>query len=490
MRRPRRAKILATIGPASGTADMVEALFLAGADAFRLNFSHGSWDEHAARYAAIREVEKRHGHPIAVIADLQGPKLRVGHLTGGAVDLKEGARFRLDLDETIGDEKRAPLPHPEIFKAISEGATLLLDDGRIRLKVLSSDESHAETEVVVGGRLSDHKGVNVPHVELPLAALSPKDRRDLDYAVDLGVDWLALSFVQRPEDVAEAKKLAQGRGAVMAKMEKPAAIARLDEILEHADGLMVARGDLGVEMSPEEVPSLQKQMVRAARQAGKPVVVATQMLESMVSSPSPTRAEASDVATAVYDGADALMLSAESAVGAYPRETVAMMDRIITRVESDPLHRRFLDAEMTAPEGTAADAIMAGARQVARTIRAAAIVCYSTAGSTALRAVRERPEAPILGLMPDPAVCRRMVLSWGISPVDSEDAKDFDDMVARACRVAYWRGFADSGQRVVITAGVPFGTRGATNLLHIAWVGEYQDRRADNRPQRDGPAVE
>jgi pyruvate kinase len=470
MRRSRSTKILATLGPATSTLDQVQALFAAGADAFRLNFSHGTHEQHAARYQVIRAVEAATTRPIAVVMDLQGPKLRVGKLQEGAVQLERGTPFRLDLASEPGDRTRVPLPHPEIFAAIGPGTELLLDDGKIRLGVERVGPDHAETVVLSGGRLSDSKGVNVPNAILPLSPLTEKDRRDLQFGLDLGADWIALSFVQRPEDVAEARRLVAGRAAIMAKIEKPAAIEQLEQIIDLADGIMVARGDLGVELPPEDVPGLQKRIVRAARGAGKPVVVATQMLESMIHTPAPTRAEASDVATAVYDGADALMLSAETAAGDYPAETVAIMNRIITKVERDPLYRSYLDAYHAEAEHTAPDAITQAARAVASTMRAAAIVTYTTTGSTALRAARERPDRPILGLITEFRTARRLALLWGLHAVVCEDAKNIAEMVEHACRHALESGIAAPGSSLVITAGVPFGTPGSTNLLRIAWV--------------------
>jgi len=470
MRRSRSTKILATLGPASSTLDQVQALFTAGADAFRLNFSHGTHEQHAARYQVIRAVEAATTRPIAVVMDLQGPKLRIGKLQDGAVQLERGAPFRLDLAPEPGDQTRVPLPHPEIFAAIGPGTELLLDDGKIRLGVERVGPDHAETVVLSGGRLSDSKGVNVPNAILPLSPLTDKDRRDLQFGLDLGADWIALSFVQRPEDVAEARRLVAGRAAIMAKIEKPAAIEQLEQIIDLADGIMVARGDLGVELPPEDVPGLQKRIVRAARGAGKPVVVATQMLESMIHTPAPTRAEASDVATAVYDGADALMLSAETAAGDYPAETVAIMNRIITKVERDPLYRSYLDAYHAEAEHTAPDAITQAARAVASTMRAAAIVTYTTTGSTALRAARERPDRPILGLITQFGTARRLALLWGLHAVVCEDAHNIAEMVEHACRHALVSGIAEPGSCLVITAGVPFGTPGSTNLLRIAWV--------------------
>jgi len=470
MRRPRCAKILATLGPASSTPDRIAALVEAGADAFRLNFSHGSHEEHAARYRAIRDVEAARKQPISVVLDLQGPKLRIGEFQGGSAGLARGQRFRLDLDPAPGDAQRVQLPHPEIFQVISPGFHLLLDDGKLRLEIEEVGQDHAVTTVIAGGTLSDNKGVNVPNIILPLSSLTEKDQQDLTFGLELGVDWIALSFVQRPDDIAHARRLIAGRAAIMAKIEKPAAIERLDEIIDLADGVMIARGDLGVEVPPEDVPGLQKRMIRGCRDAGKPVVVATQMLESMIGAPAPTRAEASDVATAVYDGADAMMLSAETAVGDYPVEAVAIMDRIITKTEQDPLYRGYLDAYHAEAEHTAPDAITLAAREVASTMRAAAIVTFTTTGSTALRAARERPDRPILGLINRLDTARRLALLWGVHGIVVDDVRDIDEMVERACHYALETGGAEIGSSLVITAGVPFGTPGSTNLLRIAWV--------------------
>jgi len=472
MRQRRSAKILATLGPSSSTAERIKALFDAGVDAFRFNFSHGDHEDHKRRYDIVRAIEAEARRPISIVMDLQGPKLRVGVFENDRIELKAGDKFRLDLDDTLGNEKRVHLPHIEIFEAISKDTELLLDDGKIRLKVEKVGKDFAETSVVAGGPLSNRKGVNVPNAMLPLSALTEKDRRDLQFGLDLGADWVALSFVQRPEDVAEARRLIAGRAAIMVKIEKPAAINHLDQIIEMADGVMVARGDLGVEMPPEDVPGLQKRMIRACRDAGKPVVVATQMLESMISAPAPTRAEASDVATAVYDGADAVMLSAETAAGDYPVEAVSMMDRIIGKVENGQLYRSYLDAYHAEAERTTADAIMLAASGVAKTMRASAIVTYTTTGSTALRAARERPDRPILGLITRESTARRLAILWGLHPMVCKDAEDIDDMIDQACAAALESNLARPGSSLVITAGMPFGTPGATNLLRIgiAWV--------------------
>ncbi|MGA3305005.1 MAG: pyruvate kinase [Stellaceae bacterium] len=470
MRRRRSAKIVATLGPASATPDKIASLFDAGVDVFRLNFSHGEQSEHRERIDVIRDLEKKTGRPIGVMADLQGPKLRVGAFTGGKVKLVPGAAFRLDLDKAPGNASRANLPHPEIFAAIAPGTELLLDDGNIRLRVENCGKDFAETKVVAGGELSDRKGVNVPNAVLPMSALTPKDRSDLDFALKMGVDWVALSFVQRPEDVAEARKLIAGRAGILVKLEKPAAIGKLDEIIELSEAVMVARGDLGVEMPPEDVPPLQRRIVHACRIAGKPVVVATQMLESMLRAPVPTRAEASDVATAVYEGADAVMLSAETAAGSYPVEAVTMMDRIIRRVQIDPIYFNMLHSEAAMPEHTSSDAISAAACQVAHTIGASAIASYTTSGATAMRAARERPDVPIITLTSNQQTARKLAIVWGIHCVHTSDVSNFTDMVQKATRIAHQEGFAEKGDRVVITAGVPFGTPGATNVLRIAWV--------------------
>jgi pyruvate kinase len=470
MRRHRRTKMIATLGPSSSTAEIIERLYRAGADVFRLNFSHGSHEDHAARIAMIREVEAKVGRPIGILVDVQGPKLRVGRFAGGRVHLQAGKPFRLDLNPTPGDATRVQLPHPEILAAAQIGTTLLLDDGKLRLRVARKREDHLETEVVVGGPLSDRKGVNVPDVVLPIPALTEKDRADLAFVLDHGIQYVGLSFVQRAEDVAEAKAIAGDRAWIMVKMEKPQAVENLDAILALTDCVMVARGDLGVECPPEEVPLIQKRIVRAARALGKPVVVATQMLESMITAPSPTRAEASDVATAVFDGADAVMLSAETAAGQYPYEAVNMMDRIVARVEQDPDWRAQTDARRPVPEHSSAGAIATAARQVADTIGAEAIATFSSTGSTTLRVARERPASPILGLTASEVTARRMAVIWGVHPLVVNEIHSMTEMVARACRAAQAEGFAAAGDEVVVTAGVPFGTPGTTNALRVAVV--------------------
>jgi len=470
MHRRRRSRILATLGPASSTLERIRELAQAGADVFRLNFSHGTHADHAERYRQIRQVEAELGRPIGVLMDLQGPKLRVGRLAGGKVTLTAGQAFRLDLDPAEGDASRAGLPHPEIFAALEAGTELLLDDGKLRLRVDRFGPDFADTTVLVGGPLSDRKGVNVPGVVLPISPLTSKDRADLAFGLELGVDWVALSFVQRPEDIGEARALIGDQAWIMAKLEKPAAIEHLDAIVALADGVMVARGDLGVELPPQQVPVLQRRIVRAARKAGRPVVVATQMLESMITAPVPTRAEASDVATAVYEGADAVMLSAESASGQYPVEAVAIMDRIIAEVERDPAWRTELEASHTPAEANTPDAICCALRRVAGLLEPAATVAFTSSGFSALRASRERPLAPILALTPRASTARRLALVWGVLPVPFDEVHDVVEMIEHATAATLKAGVAQPGDTVVVVAGLPFGQPGSTNLLHVARV--------------------
>ncbi|WP_024303483.1 pyruvate kinase [Pseudogulbenkiania sp. MAI-1] len=472
MYRKRNAKIVATLGPASANQDTIRALFEAGADVFRLNFSHGSHADHRRNLEMIRAIEQEVGRPIGVLMDLQGPKLRLGVFADGPVRLEEGAAFRLDLDkDKPGSQQRAPLPHPEIFAALEAGADLLVDDGRVRLRVERFGPDFAETRVIAGGVVSDRKGVNVPGVVLPLSALTAKDLADLEFGLSLGVDWVALSFVQRVEDIVEIKAIVQGRAGIVAKLEKPMAIRSLESIVDQADAVMVARGDLGVEMPPEQVPSIQKRIVKSCRKAGKPVIVATQMLESMIAAPVPTRAEASDVATAIYDGADAVMLSAESASGKYPVEAVRMMSNIIAQTEADPHYRHALDATHAAPRADSAGAIGAAMRCAVSALPVAATVAYTTSGYSALRMARERPHAPIIGMTPEMATARRLALAWSVYPVLSPAVLDVSEMSELACETAKQEGFGKTAEAIAIVAGLPFGTPGATNLLRIAHIG-------------------
>ncbi|TPG20519.1 pyruvate kinase [Sphingomonas koreensis] len=468
--RSRKVRVLATLGPASNSPEMIETLYAAGADAFRINMSHGDQASKVAVIEAIRAMEKKFGRPTTILADLQGPKLRVGRFEGGKVMLESGSTFRLDRDKTPGDATRVELPHREIFEAIEPGARLLLDDGKLVLRVADHGLDWIEATVEVGGMLSNNKGLNVPDVVVPMAALTEKDRSDLAFALEQHVDWIALSFVQRPDDLAEARKLIQGKAALLAKIEKPAAIDRLEEIVEMCDGVMVARGDLGVEMPPQDVPSLQKRIVEVSRRQGKPVVVATQMLESMIHSPSPTRAEVSDVATAIYDGADAIMLSAESAAGDWPVQSVAMMNSIGEAVERDPRHGDRVHFTVTRPDPTTADALAEAAKQIATTVSAAAIICFTASGSTARRVARERPSVPIMVLTPKMETARRSGLLWGAYAVHTRDVDSFEDMVAKAKRMALRHQIAKAGDRVILIAGVPFKTPGSTNVIHVVRI--------------------
>jgi len=478
MRRLRRTKILATLGPASSDRNVIANLFRAGADVFRINMSHTSHDRMRELVALIRAVEFEYGRPIGILVDLQGPKLRIGRFGAGPITLAKGDTFVLDTDEAPGDATRVHLPHPEIFAAVQPGHQLLLDDGKVRLTATEVDAQRIATRVEVGGKLSDRKGVSLPQTTLGFSALAPKDRSDLDAALDAGIDWVALSFIQRPDDIAEAKKITRGRALVMAKIEKPQAVERLGDIIDITDALMVARGDLGVELPLEQVPGIQKQMTRLARRAGKPVVVATQMLESMITAPVPTRAEVSDVATAIFEGADAVMLSAESAAGKYPVEAVSTMNRIIEEVERDPTYRNIIQAQRAEPEATGSDAIAAAAREIAETLDLSAIVCWTFSGSTVMRMARERPRPPIVAISPNMSTGRKLSVVWGVHCVVAQDARDQDDMVDRASRITFKEGFAKAGQRIIIVAGIPLGTPGATNMVRIAFVGS--DTGEDN----------
>ena len=468
MRRHRSVKIVATLGPASSTYDMICQLFTAGADVFRLNMSHGTHEDIRERHTIIRQVEHDLGRPIGILADLQGPKLRVGTFAAPSHDLADGAKFRLDLSDAPGDASRVQLPHPEIFAALKPGATLLVNDGKIRLTVEECGPDFANCVVTVGGVISNRKGVNVPDVVLPLAALSEKDRKDLEFVCELGVDWLALSFVQRAADVEEARKLAKGRAAILSKIEKPAAVHAYEEILAVSDGIMVARGDLGVELPVYSVPPIQKRLVRKARAAAKPVIVATQMLESMIENPMPTRAEVSDVATAIYEGADAVMLSAESAAGRYPIEAVQTMDNVAKSVEKDPTYRNVIEASRKVKRETVADGIVAAAREIAEATDIKAIACFSQSGTTVSLVARERPHVPIIALTPLVTTARRLALTWGTHCVITPEQERFKGAVLSAIRAARAEGFAEETDQIVLTAGVPFNVQGTTNILRVA----------------------
>ncbi|MEO8618436.1 MAG: pyruvate kinase [Sphingomicrobium sp.] len=468
--RGRKVKILATLGPASSSPEMIRKLMEAGADAFRINMSHGTQDDKVALVEAIRGLEKQLHRPTTILFDLQGPKLRVGDFKGGSAMLEAGQHFVLDQDSADGDATRVELPHPELFDTLKPGDRLLIDDGKVRLTATSVTPERIEAEVMVGGKVSNHKGVNVPDVVVPIPALTDKDRSDLDFALAQGADYIAMSFVQRPEDVIEGKKLIGDKAALMAKIEKPQAMERLDEILAVVDAVMVARGDLGVELPPEDVPPAQNKIVAAARQAGKPVVVATQMLESMIVSPTPTRAEVSDVANAIYEGADAVMLSAESAAGQYPVEAVAMMDKIGQSVESDPVYTKRIHFVETPAEETVADAISESAAQIVRIIGAKAMACYTTSGSTARRIARERAPVPTLVMTASIKVARRLGLQWGVHAVHTRDVSSFEEMVGKAKRMSLRHKLVSPGDPMVVMAGVPFKTVGSTNVIHVVRI--------------------
>ena len=472
MRRKRKVKIVATLGPSSDDARTIQKLFEAGVDVFRLNMSHGAHEDVRRRHAHIRRISAAKGRPIGILADLQGPKIRCSTFLNGSAMLREGKQFRFDLDRSPGTEERVCLPHPEVFEALRPDATLLVDDGKVRLQVIDCGEDFANCEVISSGRVSDRKGVNLPDVVLPLAALSDKDKQDLEFVCELGVDWVAMSFVQRPEDIAEGKALVRGRASVMAKVEKPAAIDCIDSIIDEADGIMVARGDLGVEMQVNEIPPIQRRLVRRCRAAAKPVVVATQMLESMIGSPVPTRAEVSDVATAIYEGADAVMLSAESAAGRYPIQSVETMNNVAISVESDELFRRAMETTRRVDGTTVADAITSAAREIAETTEVAAICCFTHSGQTAVLVARERTRVPQLVLTPFEHIAQRLCLLWGAHCVMTPRVHGFEEAVEIAAEVASVEKLGSDGDKVIILAGVPFNVAGSTNIIRVGVLGD------------------
>ncbi len=470
MLRNRNTKIIATLGPSSSSPVKIHSLFQAGADIFRLNFSHGTHEDHRRRVFHIRQYEKRLGRPIAILGDLQGPKFRIGNFKNGSVLLKNNQKFSLDLNEKLGDDSRIFLPHPEIFKSVKKNNRILIDDGKIILNIQSVNSEQIVTEVINGGRISNKKGVNIPEVFVKVSSLTKKDIKDLELCLNLSLDYVALSFVQKANDLVKLKKITGDQTAIMAKFEKPLAIKRMEEILKHCDAAMVARGDLGVEMPPEEVPIIQKRLVDACRNHGKPIVVATQMLDSMVNSPSPTRAEASDVATAVFDSVDCVMLSAETALGKFPIDSVKIMDRIIRGVENDFSYRQLLESKKIKLEETTSDAISSAASQVVKTVLAKAIFTYTRSGGTAKRAARERPTVPIIGLSPERLTARQLALIWGVHNIHALEPKSFSGMIENACDVAKKEKIVKRGDYVVITAGAPIGVSGSTNNLRIAKI--------------------
>ncbi|KEC56462.1 pyruvate kinase [Bartonella koehlerae] len=472
MKRARKVKIIATLGPSSFSISMIEKLFMAGADVFRLNMSHTDRETMVDLVKRIRKVEKIVRRPIGILVDLQGPKLRIGCFGKGQENLRIGQSFTLDDRDVLGDAQRVFFPHGEVLAAVKPGDRLLIDDGKLELLAQVCDSYSVQCRVVAGTRISDRKGVSLPDTILPFGPMTLKDKADLQAVLGQPVDWVALSFIQCPEDIIAVRALIKSKVSLMAKIEKPQALEHIEEIIDVADGIMIARGDLGVEMPLEKIPAIQMELIKACRLAGKPVVVATQMLESMITSSVPTRAEVSDVATAVYAGTDAVMLSAESASGLYPEEAVLMMDRIAQQIEQDHTYAAQVGAQHPAPESTGTDAISLAARQIAETLQLTAIVAYTASGTTGVRASRERPNRPIIALSPIVKTARRLALVWGLHCVVSEDARDLEDMVNRAAAIAFQEGFCQGGDRFLVTAGVPLGTPGATNLLRIASVSQ------------------
>ncbi len=461
--RDRNTKIIATLGPSSSTFEMIESLFLSGVDVFRLNFSHGDHAGHLQNLHFIQDVEKKYNRPIGVLADLQGPKIRIGVIENGPVTLKSSDLFELHLHPVRGTEKAVQLSHPEIFNVAEKGTSLLLDDGKIKLTVLKNKENILTCEVIVGGPLSSRKGVNVPNIQLPLSAMTDKDRKDLAFVLTQDIPWIALSFVQTPHDIEEARALIGTKAKIIAKLEKPMALRHLDAIVNASDAIMVARGDLGVELPLEEVPSLQKRIIRSCRSVGKPVIVATQMLESMIEAPSPTRAEASDVANAIYDHVDAVMLSAESASGHYPKEAVQMMHRILLHTEKDSQSDYKVLKQAT--HKSISDAITAAAREITQHLNIRAIITLTHSGSTAYAAAKERPYAPIIGCTQNKQTARELCLCWGVySLIVPHDAVNVDPI-----SYAKEHHFVHKHDQVIMTSGIPF-EKGSTNFLKIVNV--------------------
>jgi len=480
MKRNRKAKIIATLGPTSSSPDIIEKLFTSGCDVFRLNFSHGTIEDHRKNYDLIRALEKKHDHATCILADLQGPKLRIGTFINDKVLLKKDQIFILDLNPSMGNDKRVYFPHKDIYKILTPNSEILIDDGRIKLQIIKQDEESLTAEVLNDGIISNNKGVNIPGVILPISSLTTKDKSDLNKALDMGVDWVALSFVQTSEDIKELKKIIAGRAAIMAKIEKPSAVRNIEEIIEESDALMIARGDLGVEMPTEQVPVIQKNIINRCRDFGKPVVVATQMLESMISNHTPTRAEASDVANAIYDGTDAVMLSAESAMGKYPIESINIMNKIIQSVESDKnnfdLDQQQFKFSKNNENVSTTDAITSAAYTIAKNAEAKAIVTFSVSGKTTMRMAKERAPVLVVGLSPNIKTARKTQLAWGVySRHCKQDAQNTTEMVSIACTTIKNKKLAKTDDTIVITAGVPFGNAGSTNLLRIAKIIDDKD---------------
>lgn len=470
MKRKRKAKILSTLGPASSSAEIIEKLFVEGTDVFRLNFSHGSIEEHRKNFEIIRNLEKKYEYSTCVIADLQGPKLRIGAFKKKKEKLKRGQKFILDLSNELGDANRVNFPHKEIYEILTPNLIILIDDGKIKLQIIEQHKDYLITELLNDGIISDSKGVNVPDTILPISPLTSKDRGDLAKALDMGIDWVALSFVQSAHNVQELKEIINDKALIMAKIEKPSAVKNLNDILKVVDGIMIARGDLGVELPPERVPAIQKNIIQKCRDAGKPVVVATQMLESMINNNTPTRAEASDVANAIYDGADAVMLSAESAIGLFPIESVIMMNNIIQSVENDSKNYNESIQMQKKHDSSTTDAITNAASTISENAQAKAIVTFSVSGRTTLRMSRERAPVRVVGISPNIKTARKLQIAWGVHSCLGEDAQNTREMVANACTIVKKADLADIDDTIVITAGVPFGNAGSTNLLRLAKI--------------------
>jgi pyruvate kinase len=472
----RRAKIVCTIGPASNSKDIIYRLIKAGMDVARLNFSHGTHTEHKEAIEIIRTGARRYNSPVAILQDLKGLKLRVGSIRGGAITLKKGSILAITTDEIVGNPQEISISYPHLIKDVEIGDKILMDDGLIQLRIVEKEKNKLITKVIEGGILREKKGVNLPRTKISGSSFTEKDKEDLAFGIKMGVDYVAVSFVRSKDDILKVKNWLKNHGSdipVIAKIETPQALENINEIIDVSDGLMIARGDMGVELPPEKVPLIQKHLIQQCNKALKPVITATQMLESMTEHMRPTRAEAADIANAVLDGTDALMLSAETAIGKYPVEALKMMDRIIRATEKEYLRikdRSRLIAQGSSPTGFA-QAIAEAACMSAVDIKAKAIVAFSKSGFTALLVSKFRPPVSIIGFTVKEETLRRMSLYWGITPQVMRFPSSTDEMISESESALLKRGFVKKGEPIVIIATSPFALGGKTNILKLHRVG-------------------
>ena len=465
----RKTKILATIGPSSEKITKIEKLISSGVDAFRINCSHTTESQFESYIKNIRKVEKKLKKPIGILIDLQGPKLRIGEIENN-IPLKRGQKLLFINSKKSSKSNEVPLPEEKVFKSIKVNHPIFIDDGKIKLKVLKVYKNIIETKVLLEGVLKSKKGINLPETVLKNSALTSKDKKNVKKGIELGVDWIALSFIQSPEDIKDLRKICKKNVSIMAKIEKPTALNHINKITELADGLMIARGDLGVELPIQDVPSWQKRIIREARMQGKPVVVSTQMLESMITSKTPTRAEVSDVATAVFEGSDAVMLSAESAIGDNPELAVKMMDKIAHSVEKNPNYSSILSAQLEETPDSTPDAIATAARSLASELNSPIIVCYTESGSTGIKVSRVRPKQMILTVTPIIKTARKLTLVWGVKCIVQKDANNLEQMIRMTKAYSKKEKIIKIGEKMVITAGLPLKKLGTTNLIRVIKV--------------------